>query len=363
LTGFGSEFAIDLAVVLRRSHRLLAKLARIRFMRRPRLGADRLAVFGRLAQMLLASAFFFVSIAVAAPTKADDAKADENQPPPPVDLQLPTNDGLQLAATYYGSKAKKNAVPIIMLHAWKGSRADFTGLALALQARGYAVIVPDLRGHGKSTVIRRGNDTFTIDQSTLRKSDLEAMVTQDLEAVKSFLTDRNNAGELNIEKLCVIGNEMGATLAIKWALYDWHWPQLPNVKQGQDVKALVLISPPMNFHGITIADSLGQPLIQNGLSILIIAGDRNSKAMDEAKRIYNRLSSGRPKPSNDPKETEERQDLFLSVVDGASLQGPNILNDRTLLPQLDLTIGRDFIVWRLVNKQFPWTDRKPALGQ
>jgi pimeloyl-ACP methyl ester carboxylesterase len=313
-----------------------------------------------IAVGFLTAAMMFVAGRAAA---QETAKPDDNRPAPPVEVHLQTNDGLQLVATYYKSKAKKNAVPIIMLHGWKGSRADFEGLALAMQARGYAVIVPDLRGHGKSTQIKRGGDYYTIDQTTLRKGDIEAMVTQDLEAVKSFLLDKNNAGELNIEKLCVIGNEMGATLAIKWSLYDWHWTQLPNAKQGQDVKALVLISPTMNFRGITIADSLGQPLIQTGLSILIIVGDRNAKAYDEAKRIYNRLSVGRPKPSNDPKDVEDRQDLFLSVVKGASLLGPNILNDQTILPQLDLTIGRDFIVWRLVDKKFDWTDRKPALSQ
>lgn len=303
------------------------------------------------------------SVVVAAPARGQQ-KGDDNQPPAPVDIELQTKDGLQLAATYYGSfgKTRKEAVPIIMLHGWKGSRADFTGLALAMQQKGCAVIVPDLRGHGKSTQIKVGSDFVTIDQATMRKSDIEAMVTQDIEALKTYLIDRNNAGELNIEKLCVVGNEMGAMLAVKWAQYDWHWPQLPTAKQGQDVKALVLISPPMNFHGITLVDSLNTPLLQTGLSILIIAGDKNSRAFDEAKRIYNRISSFRPKPSTDAKEMEERQDLFLAVVKGASLQGPNILNDQTILPILTLDISQ-FVEWRLVNKKFPWAERKSPLNQ
>ena len=31
------------------------------------------------------------------------------------------------------------------------------------------------------------------------------MVTQDMRAVKDFLWQKNNAGELNIDKLCVVG--------------------------------------------------------------------------------------------------------------------------------------------------------------
>ena len=40
--------------------------------------------------------------------------------------------------------------------------------------------------------------------------------------------------------------------------------------------------------------------------------------------------------------------------------GPNILNDKTILAQLDLVVSQ-FVEWRLMNKKFPWTNRKPAL--
>jgi pimeloyl-ACP methyl ester carboxylesterase len=292
--------------------------------------------------------------------RAADDETGEKKIPPPADIDLETSDGLQMQATYYGSNAGKNAVPIIMLHGWKGSRADFAGLALSMQAKGCAVIVPDLRGHGRSTLIKRGGDVITIDQATMRKGDIEAMVTQDLEAVKTFLMDRNNAGELNVEKLCVIGNEMGATVAVNWAIYDWHWQQLPTVKQGQDVKALVLISPPLNFRGINIIPAVNTPLLRTDLSVLILAGEKNSHAMNDAKQINTIIATARPKPPTDPKEIEDRQDLFFSKVKGASLLGPNILNDKTILSQLDLVVGQ-FVEWRLTNKKFPWTNRKPAL--
>jgi pimeloyl-ACP methyl ester carboxylesterase len=311
---------------------------------------------------VLAIATFGLMFGLVAIGSRADAADDpvEKKIPAPEDIELETSDGLQMQATFYGSNQGKNAVPVIMLHAWKGSRADFAGLALDLQARGCAVIVPDLRGHGKSTTIKRGTDTLTIEQPTMRRGDIEAIVTQDLEAVKTFLMERNNAGELNIEKLCVVGNEMGAMLAVNWAVYDWHWAQLPTVKQGQDVKALVLISPPMNFQGINIASSLNQPLLQTGLSVLIIAGKKNSKAMEDAKHVNSSLIKLRGKPPTDPKEAADRQDLFFDAIDGISLQGANILNDNTILAHLDAVVGQ-FIELRLVNKKFPWTNRKGAL--
>ena len=144
---------------------------------------------------------------------------------------LETKDGLQMEADYYPSwraeekegNGGKDVVPIIMLHAWKGSRADFARLASNLHGLdrndphrlGYAVIVPDLRGHGKSTVIKVGQEPHSIDQALMKKSDFEAMVLQDMEAVKKFLIEKNNEGKLNIEKLCVVGADIGVT----W----WRW--------------------------------------------------------------------------------------------------------------------------------------------
>jgi len=294
-----------------------------------------------------------------APAKADSpAKPKEN--PKPEDIELETRDGLQLQATYYGSIQGKDTVPIIMLHGWKGSRADLEGLALLMQARGHAVIVPDLRGHGASTKIKINGDLQNIDQATMRRGDFDAMVTEDLERIKQFLIEKNNAGELNIEKLCIVGSEMGAIVAVNWAIRDWHWPALPSGKQGQDVKALVLISPPMNFRGISIAGTLDKIPLTGDASVLIVVGDKNSTAMGETKRMYSKLNTFRPKLTTDA-ERADKQDLFLATLRGTTLQGVNILNDKTILPQLDGLVAQ-FIDLRLVKKKFPWAARKPPLG-
>jgi pimeloyl-ACP methyl ester carboxylesterase len=307
--------------------------------------------------LLLGLAAFMIA-AVPGFARAVDKDPNVKEIPKPLDIELETRDGLQLQATYYGSIMGKEAVPIIMLHAFKRSRADFEGLALAMQARGHAVIVPDLRGHGKSTQITVNGETRSIDQATMRRADFDAMVTKDLETVKQFLMEKNNAGELNIEKLCVVGNEMGAVLAADWAILDWHWPQLPAVKQGKDVKALVLLSPPMNFHGISMTDAMNRPLLQTQLSIMIMYGDKNKQGTDDAKRIFTRLNSFRPKLTEE--ERADRQDLFLVPLHGVALQGADILNDKSILAQLDAAIGQ-FIELRLVKKKFPWTNRPPAL--
>jgi pimeloyl-ACP methyl ester carboxylesterase len=337
---------------------------------RPRLGTK----FG-LCLVGIASMWLLPAKAAhsAEPTDAT-AKKSEKDPRPVETVVLETKDGLQMEADYYPSKKGKNAVPIVMLHGWKGSRADFAKLALQLQKddyplaagevqqRGHAIIVPDLRGHGKSTVIKMGQDSRSIDQSLMKKGDFDAMVIQDMEAVKRFLIEKNNNQELNIEKLCVVGADMGAVVAMNWAVRDWSAPKLLTGKQGQDVKALVLISPPMNFRGITVAPALNTSTLQSDLSVLVIAGqEKGGKPFADAQAIHKRLGQTRPKPPTDPQVAAETQDLFFDGLP-TSLQGTKILEDRKLEAQVSFDIGQ-FIELRLVNKKFPWAVRKSALGE
>ena len=81
------------------------------------------------------------------------------------------------------------------------------------------------------------------------------MVTQDLRAVKDFLWKKNNEKALNLDKLVVIGVEMGAALALSYAAYDAcgyeeKQAKLGPLKLGRFVKAVVLISPATNVPGL-----------------------------------------------------------------------------------------------------------------
>ena len=144
-------------------------------------------------------------------------------------------------------------------------------LAKFLQKEGHAVLVPSLRGHGNSVNVQGSGRKLLA--STLNPAQFQLMVKQDMEACKAYLMAKNNAGDLNIEKLCVVGAEMGAIVAMNWAVEDWHWPVLTTGKQGQDVKALVLLSPPMAFHGIKACRVPGE------VSVLVLWGDKKARSV------------------------------------------------------------------------------------
>jgi pimeloyl-ACP methyl ester carboxylesterase len=275
--------------------------------------------------------------------------------PEPEDVSLETRDGVSIKATYYPGTAKKEAVPVIMIHGLEGQRGDFHALALHLQGLGHASIVPDLRGHGQSKTQKRLDGTsVTLEAEKLTRPALEAMVL-DVQACKKFLMEKNNAGELNIEQLCVVGAELGAIIAVRFAAADWSLQDLPAYKQGKDVKALVLLSPAPSVKGLTLREALGYPPVQSQLSIMLVAGSRDSKSTAEAKKLHNSLEvHHRSKGSeDDPKN----QDLYLIQPD-AALAGTKLLSE-----QVRQTIAK-FVELRLANRkaEFSWQERTNPLG-
>ena len=273
--------------------------------------------------------------------------------PAPVELggnDLLTKDGVILKATFYPSTKGKDAVPLILLHMWKGDRREYNTLAPALQRLGHAVLVPDLRGHGESTQRQYGNTMQTLDAAKFNASDFAAMVRYDMETLKSFLMKKNNEGELNIEKLGIVGAEMGASVALDWSRLDWSWPLLGGQKQGQDVKALVLLSPEFSFKGLSAKAAMSHPAIRSQLSALIVVGARNSRATADANRLYTMLERYHPEPP--PEEAAAKKDLFFGKFD-TELQGTKMLDQRLNVEQWIA----NFIKMRLADQTLLWRDR------
>lgn len=301
----------------------------------------------------------FTAPAVLAQTAKKAAKGGDEGPPAPVDMTLQSKDGAGIYCTFYPGTLGKKAIPFILIHGWEGQRGEFKALALYLQSLGHAVIVPDLRGHGQSLHFRLANgETADFDLKRFGRADMAAMVL-DIEATKRFLLEKNNEGELNIESLCVVGSEFGCILAMRWAMADWNAPVLPAFKQGQDVKALVLLSPIQSFKGLTLRDPLAHPVIRSQLSILIIAGANDSKSLNEAKRLHSSLQGFHGKLPDDPAERKLKQSLYFITPE------TKLVGTKLLAPGLNTAAAiTEFINRRLIARQgdFPWTERRNPLG-
>jgi pimeloyl-ACP methyl ester carboxylesterase len=271
--------------------------------------------------------------------------------PEPEDVSLKTKDGLDIKATYYPGTGDKEAVPFILVHGFEGQRGDFHALAVYLQSLGHAAIAPDLRGHGQSKTQRGGGGAVTLDPDKMTRASLEDMVW-DIQACKTFLMEKNNAGKLNIEQLCVIGAEFGAILATHWAAMDWSQQDLPAYKMGKDVKALVLLSPPSSLKGITIQKALTNPAVKTQLSVLLVAGSEDSKASGEVKKLHSTLQAGHAKNPDD-------KAIFLVQPD-TLLSGTKLLGRELDVKEMIAS----FVDKRLVDRksEFAWQNRTSPVG-
>lgn len=246
-------------------------------------------------------------------------------------FDLETSDGVALATWYFEPpEDAKPLATVILVHDFEGSHKTVEPLATALQEAGCAVAVPDLRGHGASTS-QDGRDA-DLDIRQLRKGDLELIaagaggrlreqsaVRGDLETVHAFLVSRGAAGGSADAPLVVIGCGAGATLAALWTAADWAWPPLASGPQGQQVKALVLVSPAWAAKGLALQPALGTDAVKREVPVMVLVGTGDRDGI----RLFEQLKRQRPREWFDQradaeftkaKEVEKPSDATLFLV-------------------------------------------------
>ncbi len=299
-------------------------------------------------------------------SKPAGPKSDQDEKSKPQAHDFDTADGVLIAATYFPPLRPGKDVPVVMLlHGYGEKQSVFwpTGsdrdLAFALQDKGYAVLTFDFRGHGHSTSrvgaalrppdAKGGPAGGKLDFRDLGTRISFATLLDDIEAAKRFLVQRNDAGELNLAKLGLVGCELGASMAVLWSFQDWQFvPQVGFTgKQGQDVQSLVLVSPQYNFKGIAITNQL--TFMQKAVPMQVVVGKKDSKAFGEADKMYQATRKARPSSG----ESDSK------LVDlNTKLQGGKLLNPD---PELDLNVDKELIAFfdqTLKRKAAKWEKRK-----
>lgn len=273
----------------------------------------------------------------------------KKEPPAEKDEDIETDDGLVLKTTFYPGTNGKETVPILMLHGWKGSRTDYSRLAKQLQAdHGHAVLAPDMRGHGESVRMKGDTKSPPLTPERLKPDDLRRMAMDDLESMRRYLKRKNNDGELNLDKLCVIGAETGALFAMNWTAYDWSAPSLARVKQAQFVKGLVLLSPEWSFRKMQVTESLKTLGAADKLSVFVIYGRKHAPSVKTGQRIYNDLLKSRPA---EEKETDfSKKTLFQdepeTTLQGAQMLGQDLAIEEQIAKFIELQVAAKDCKWQ-----------------
>lgn len=283
-------------------------------------------------------------------TSAWGQAPDKKKLPLPEEIAVTTTDGVRIAATYLPSGKGKDSAVVILLHMFKGNRRDMASLGAYLQEKEVAVVMPDLRGHGDSTTVTVDGVDRKFEAATMPVAQLAAM-SNDLEAIKKFILAKNNAAELNIERLGVVAAEMSVPVAVNWTVQDWSYIDLPNLKQGKDVKALVLLSPQMTFKTLNMSQAVTNPQspIRDKISLLLITGAEDAASVKDTRRMEQTFSRVRPKADKIENKTLFMDDTLKTKLVGTKLLGEANLGVEDLVWQ--------FIELRLVNPSFPWKER------
>ncbi|MCC7476428.1 MAG: alpha/beta fold hydrolase [Pirellulales bacterium] len=290
-------------------------------------------------------------------------------------VSLTTRDGVELKGAFYaaavrpGSAEAKQVTPVILLHDHKGTRGVYGSLVQKLAASGhaadnaaegrqatFAVLAVDLRAHGESTKqVWPTGETDTLDAAKLTKEGLFAMAAFDMEAIRGYLVDKNDAGELNLNKLCLVGSGMGASVVANWAARDWAAPPLAVGKQGQDVKALVLISPRWSFNGLSMQEPMKFAPLKEGADWLLVGGSGDSKVKGDLVRIQKQLE--RFHPETDKSGAKLASGLRVQLLP-SKLQGDNLMKQSGDF--LDTAITQ-FLTENVAQVQLPWSNRRGRL--
>lgn len=161
---------------------------------------------------------------------AETAVTDRAESPQTVveNVTVPAEDGLLLQATLYRPAEGQHLPGVILLHMLGSSRQAWaeTGLPNQLAAQGYAVLALDMRGHGETGGERNW-----------------ALAEQDVGVAWAYFTGLE---WVDAEKTAVIGASIGANLALRFAASQ------------PKVQAVVLLSPGLDYRGVTTLDALAR---------------------------------------------------------------------------------------------------------
>jgi pimeloyl-ACP methyl ester carboxylesterase len=253
----------------------------------------------------------FLSLLLVASSEFTAGQVRAADPPPPTSTPrvVQTDDNWQIYITYFPAPGDreiitKEAPVVVLLHGDKQVRLVYEGprgLATRLQEAGCAVISVDLRKHGQSTNVAQGGGSTAgngrTPEATIQTSDYRNMAEFDLESVKRFIQTLHQTKKLNMRKMGIVAAGSSVGVAAAFAAADWNkepYDDAPaedmKTPRGQDVRALVFLSPPARVRGINLNEAINE--LRNpdwNIAFLTVYGKANKTDAKDAAAINKRL--------------------------------------------------------------------------
>jgi len=330
-------------------------------------------------RVLSAAGLLALGIGLAATARATPQAKDKSAPSDPTKVIVPitTLDGVDLAGTYYKGNKGKDSPCAILLHKYGSDRSkgDWDQLARALQAKGFAVLTFDFRGHGDSKtvspnfwkvgvnkdLVREQRDKNHIDLKDFKPAYLPWLVN-DILAARKFLEVKNDSQELNIGSLFLIGAQEGASLGMLFAATEWGRTYTTGFKAlqsmgtrhlgGEDIAGCVwlsLLTRPNNIP-FEVNNWMRSPTgtqLRERTPTYLLYGERDTNAKQAAEQVFRALTPAREKDKN---KFTAKYDVKGTDLAGQALLGqPSLLVTPKILEFTDKVLAdRKAVPWASV---------------
>jgi len=242
------------------------------------------------------------------------------------EVSMATSDGVGLFGVY--SAGRTNGPGVVLLHQHGRAHDEWRFLTDSLQRAGFHVLAIDLRGHGKS--VTRGESSLEL--SDFKITDYAAM-QQDVVAAVAWLRAQ---GEVDGDRVAIIGSSLGANLALVYAASD------PRVRQ------VAMLSPGLDYKGVGTEEAIqtygDRPLFMavsrednySAKSVLVL--DATSTSASKELRIFTGAGHGTKMLAREPAlETALLTWLNEPISQSVPVGGPPTLNTRETAPDVGVT--------------------------
>ncbi len=160
---------------------------------------------------------------------------------------------------------------VILLHTLNGRYRDWEQLPARLVKAGYAVLVVDQRGHGKSALRGQTWRSFQDEQWKRLPDDVLRMIT--------FFDGSEDYPQVDSNRVGLVGASLGANVALIAGARD-------NATEDR-IKAMIVLSTGMEYKGLNAT----KPIYRYKSPLMMIAS-QNDKYAFESTQMLNRLHTG-----------------------------------------------------------------------
>ena len=188
-------------------------------------------------------------------------------------VEIKTKDKLKVHGSYFEPRKKSKLAPAaLLIHDTGADRYQLMDLGQRLHQNGFAVLVLDLRCHGKSV-------TPELCWKSMDASQRErawALAVRDVDAAAQWLLDREEVHSTNLN---LVGFRSGSALAARHALRD------------ENVRSVALVEPQAKEFGIDVAGDLQE---LGGLPTYIVSLKAERKATEAMIQEAHQAAGGHP---------------------------------------------------------------------